>query len=581
MNQTRTFLIFAWLMVATLLWMEWGREQRAPEAKEASGQVEGSGAGTVPGAPARARGAEGAVPQPPTAAVPSVPGAASVGPATSPAGTTVRVRTDVLDLDLAGGAVTRADLLAYPQTRDEGSAPVRLFDSAPARFYAAQSGWVSQGHAAPTHEAGFVPEDAQPERRLATGEASLEVPFVWHGPDGVSIRRTYTFSRGSYVIDVRDTVHNTGDTAWQGHVYRQLIQAPVARKTGWTNPESFSFYGATWYGGEGYDRRKFEDFVDDGPLDSQQDGGWVAMLQHHFFSAWIPAPGDKTTISLQATGGAGAPMYLIRELGPGVDVAPGAQADTVARLWVGPKLVGQIKAAGVPGLDRAVDYSRFSLFAMLGEGLFWILDRLHGLFQNWGWSIIGLVLLVKLAMYPLSKAQYRSMAKMRKFQPRIAQLKERYGDDKQKFQVAMMELYKKEKINPVGGCLPVLLQMPIFLALYWVLLESVELRHAPWIGWIQDLTARDPFFILPAINIAVMWATQKLTPMVGMDPMQQKMMQFMPLVFGVFMIFFPSGLVLYWVTNGSLGLLQQWWLIRRYADKPGDADKPGKAVAKE
>ena len=189
---------------------------------------------------------------------------------------------------------------------------------------------------------------------------------------------------------------------------------------------------------------------------------------------------------------------------------------------------------------------------------------------------MGLVILIRIAMYPLSAAQYKSMAKMRKFQPRMAQLKERYGDDKQKFQMAMMELYKKEKINPVGGCLPILLQMPIFFALYWVLLESVELRHAPWMGWIQDLTAPDPFFILPIINIAVMWATQKLSPTTGMDPTQQKIMQLMPVIFGAIMIFFPAGLVLYWVTNGSVGLAQQWWFLRRYSGDSGKPDQPSK-----
>ncbi len=218
------------------------------------------------------------------------------------------------------------------------------------------------------------------------------------------------------------------------------------------------------------------------------------------------------------------------------------------------------------GLDRAVDYSRCSLMAWLGEGLFWVLSKLHGLLGNWGWAIVGLVVLVKILLFPLATAQYKSMAKMRKFQPRIQQLKERYGEDKQKFQVAMMELYKKEKINPVGGCLPILLQMPIFFALYWVLLESVELRHAPWMGWIQDLTAPDPWFILPVINIAVMWATQRLSPMVGMDPMQQRIMTMMPIVFGVMMVFFPAGLVLYWVTNGGLGLLQQWYMLKKYAE---------------
>lgn len=586
MNQTRTFLIFAWLMVATLLWMEWGKEQRAPEpAADVAAAAVDAGA-TVPGAPANTAtttaAADGSVP----AAVPVAPQAGPVpgiaaAPAAAPAAGLVRVRTDVLDLALTGGAVVRADLLRFPQTRDGDSAPVRLFDDTAVRFYAAQSGWVSQANVAPTHAEGFVPESAGAEYVLPADADTLEVPFVWRGPDGTSIRRSYVFTRGSYAIEVRDTVANQGGSPWQGHVYRQLIRQPQVLKTGWTNPESFSLYGATWFSpGEGYRRVRYDDFADEGPVNAQQTGGWLAMLQHHFFSAWIPAATDKVTVSLHTTTGpGGAPHYLIREVGPGLAVAPGAEATTSARLWVGPKLVGQIKAQQVPGLDRAVDYSRFSLFAFLGEGLFWILNKLHGLFQNWGWSIIGLVVVVKAIMYPLSKAQYQSMAKMRRFQPRIQQLKERYGDDKQKFQVAMMELYKKEKINPVGGCLPVLLQMPIWLALYWVLLESVELRHAPWIGWIQDLTARDPYFILPVLNIIVMWATQKLTPMVGMDPMQQKMMQLMPLIFGVFMIFFPSGLVLYWVTNGALGLLQQWWLIRRYADRPDAGDKAGKSVS--
>jgi len=284
------------------------------------------------------------------------------------------------------------------------------------------------------------------------------------------------------------------------------------------------------------------------------------MLQHHFFSAWIADPKSQVVLQTDQIGS----HALIRELGPSLAVAPGQQMATDARLYVGPKLIEQMKAQGVAGLHRAVDYSQFSIFDVIGQGLFWVLDFLHGFIGNWGWAIIGLVILVKLALYPLSAAQYKSFAKMRQFQPRIAQLKERYGDDKQKFQSAMMELYKKEKINPMGGCLPILVQMPIFLALYWVLVESVELRQAPWFLWIQDLTARDPYFILPVANMVVMWLTQKMTPSPGMDPMQQKIMQFMPLAFGVMMAFFPAGLVLYWVTNGGLGLLQQWWMGKRH-----------------
>ncbi len=547
--------------------MEWGKEQAAPPQAQATSQTAASS--TVPSATAAAGSA--AIPNAPAA--PAVPGAAPTEVAAPPAANRqVVVQTDVLRVVLDGGNVVQADLLAYPQTRDDGSPPVRMFDPDPLHYYAAQSGWVSSANAAPTHEAGFAAERPEATVALVDGENTVVVPFVWTDGDGVTIRRSFILTRGGYAIEVRDEVVNASGAPWQGFAYRQLTRTAPAMKRGMTNPESYSLVGATWFGDEiGYGRRQLADFADDGPLNAQDSQVWVAMVQHHFFSAWIPQPEGVSTVSMQVDASTGAPRYLIREMGPPVSVAAGQQVATTARLWVGPKQVDLIRAEGVRGLDRVVDYSRFSIFAMLGEGLFWILAKLHGLIGNWGWSIIGLVLLVKLALYPLSVAQYKSMAKMRKFQPRIAQLKERYGDDKQKFQQAMMELYKKEKINPVGGCLPVLLQMPVFFALYWVLLESVELRHTPWMLWIQDLTARDPYFILPVLNIAIMWATQKLTPMVGMDPMQQKIMQFMPLIFGVIMVFFPSGLVLYWVTNGGLGLLQQWWMIKRYSEAPAKA----------
>ncbi|HJR74689.1 MAG TPA: membrane protein insertase YidC, partial [Luteimonas sp.] len=457
-------------------------------------------------------------------------------------------------------------------TADAKSPPVRLLDTAPASYFAVDSGWVDQKNTAV--RSVFVPEGGKTEFALAPGARTLQVPFVWNGPNGVSVHRTYTFTRGQYTIDVRDEVRNGGAAPWQGYVYRQLDRAPRALvRSGPTSAEQYSFQGAAWFDAqEKYDRRKYEDFVDDGPLNRQVKGGWLAMLQHHYFAAWIPQQDQDSLFSLSSANG----RYAIQSTGPAFTVPPGGSARTDARLWVGPKLVKQIQAQNVQGLDRAVDYSRFSLMATIAGWLFWVLEKLHGIFGNWGWSIVGLVVIIKLLMFPLSAAQYKSMAKMRKFQPRIAQLKERYGEDKQKFQMAMMELYKKEKINPVGGCLPIFLQMPVFLALYWMLSESVELRHAPWIGWIHDLTARDPYFILPAINLAVMWATQKLTPVTpGMDPMQQKMMQWMPVVFGVMFALFPAGLVLYWCTNGALGLLQQWWMTKRYGEPP---PKPGAAT---
>ncbi|WP_027079438.1 membrane protein insertase YidC [Luteimonas mephitis] len=566
MNQTRTFLIFAWMMVAVLLWMEWGKERNpAPAAAET--------AQTAPQAPPSAGALPGMAPGEVDAGIPSATpagsGHAAVAAAT-PAPVAddhrVTVTTDVLTLSLDGGNVFDAKLLQYPQTRAEGSPPVKLLDDDPAHYYVAKSGWTAQGGASVPMLVPEVPQ--QREITLASGEPAVQVSFVSPPGAAVRIRRTYTLTRGSYAIAVHDEVVNESGKPWQGYVYRQLARIPPQAKSGvgaMTNPESYSFAGAKWFSAaDGYEGRRYKDFMEDGPLDITVTGGWIALLQHHFFTAWIPQKDQAARFGLTSAGSVDG----IHAMGPSFSLAPGEKAVSDARLWVGPKLVSQLRAQDVPGLERAVDYSRFQVFAVLAQGLFWVLAKLHALFGNWGWAIIALVCMLKLVLFPLSAAQYKSTAKMRRFQPRIAQLKERYGDDKQKFQMAMMELYKKEKINPVGGCLPVLPQMIIFMALYWMLMESVELRQAPWTLWIQDLTARDPYFILPALNIAIMWATQKLTPMSGMDPMQQKMMQTMPIIFGVVLAFLPAGLVLYQVANGGLGLLQQWVITKKYAEPP-------------
>ncbi|RMH93849.1 membrane protein insertase YidC [Lysobacter pythonis] len=561
MNQSRIFLLIAWLMVAMLLWMEWGKEQQAARepAKPVPAQM------TVPDmVPGQAPAIPGVAPVATPAA--SAATGATPGSARAP----VVVSTDVLRLTLDGGGVRQAELLKYPQSRASGSAPVRLFDAEAARFYAAQSGWVGQnGSPAPSHQSGFVPVAPEKTYALSDGQASIEVPFIWRGADGVTIQRTYALKRGDYAVEVRDEVVNVGGKPWNGYVYRQLVRVPPTIEASMFHPESYSFNGATWWSkAGGYQRRAFKDYLDDGQLNQTIGGGWLAMLQHHFFTAWIPQADQPALYALDQRG----PLASIAATGPQFNLAPGQKAETRARLWVGPKLVDRINAAHVPGLDRAVDYSRFSIFAVLGQGLFWVLSKLHELIGNWGWAIIGLVVLLKIALFPLSNAQYKSAAKMRKFQPRLQQLKERYGDDKQKFQQAMMELYKTEKINPMGGCLPIIPQILIFMTLYWVLSEAVELRHAPWIGWIQDLTARDPYFILPVLNAAIMIATQHLTPMApGMDPMQQKMMKLMPVIFGVLLAFLPAGLVLYQVANGGLGLIQQWYMLKKYGDAPAKA----------
>jgi YidC/Oxa1 family membrane protein insertase len=334
-----------------------------------------------------------------------------------------------------------------------------------------------------------------------------------------------------------------------------------------TNPDSFSFVGSAWHSSEeNFEKTPFSDYADEQPAAVQAADAWIGMLQHHFLAAWVPPGNEKQLLQTPVHNLPGGTRYEIRSIGfPGA--APGATLSRTSKLWVGPKLQSGLDQVA-PTLKLGVDYG---VLSFISQPLFWLLAKLHALIGNWGSAIIAIVLILKALLYWPSKKQYQSMAKMRAVMPRIEALKERYGEDKQALNVAMFELYKKEKVNPAAGCWPILIQMPIFLGLYWVLVETVELRHAPWIGWIQNLTAPDPYFVLPAINLAIMYVTQLLTPTPGMDPMQKKMMQMMPLVFGVMMAFFPAGLVLYWVTNGALSLLQQWWMLKKYGLKPGTA----------
>ncbi|MGE8218070.1 MAG: membrane protein insertase YidC, partial [Stenotrophomonas maltophilia] len=434
MNQTRVFLIFAWLMVAVLLWMEWGRDKAAPTPPPVAAQTQA----TVPGA-------AGSIP---AATVPQAPGST---PATAPAAQAqagaarVTVTTDVLRLVLDGGTVLDAELLQFPQTKAEGSPPVRLLTEEATHPYRAVSGWTSQDKSMPVPEAnGFTLVGDNHAFVLGKDQKELQIPFVWNGPNGVSIRRTYTLGRNEYAIKVKDEVINGSTAPWSGYVFRTLDRTPTILSRSMTNPDSFSFNGATWFSPQdGYERRAFKDYLDDGNLNRTITGGWLAMLQHHFFTAWIPQADQAANYALSQHDG----RDQIQATGPAFTVAPGQQASTEARLWVGPKLVNLIAKEDVKGLDRVVDYSRFSLMAIIGQGLFWVLNQVHKVVNNWGWAIVGLVVLLKLVLYPLSAVQYKSGAKMRRFQPRIAQLKERYGDDRQKFQTAMMELYKKEKIN--------------------------------------------------------------------------------------------------------------------------------------
>ncbi len=560
MNQTRTFLLIAWAAVAFLLFQQW----QAPSQPAST-------------APASAVSAS-SLPQTNTSSLPSLPNAAvapaAILPSTVGISTqTVEIRTDVLRLtiDLKGASIVQSELLSYSVEKKTGSANVFLLDTKPQDFFVAQSGWLTKsGQNAPTHEAMFQTADGKNNYVLADGQASIEVPFVWlDAASGVRLSKTLILTRGSFAIKQKQLVQNTGAAAWSGYAYEQLkrIAPPPPSKTdGLTNPDSFSFVGSAWYGAtDKYEKVTFADYTDgDGVLQSPNKAitdGWFGMLQHHFVTVWLPSKGDTQTFSLAKEGDSAQPFYIVRGVSNESVVAPGASLSREDQLWLGPKAQKAMNAVH-PTLDLSVDYG---IFAFLSQPLFWLLSKLHDLLGNWGWAIIAIVIILKAVLFPLSAKQYQSMAKMRAIQPRIEALKERYGDDRQKFAVAQMDLYKKEKINPAAGCLPMLIPIPIFLALYWVLVESVELRQAPWIGWIQNLTAADPYFILPVMNLAIMFLTQKLTPTPGMDPLQKKMMTFMPLIFGVMMAFFPSGLVLYWVTNGLLGLAQQWWMTQKYS----------------
>ncbi len=553
MPNIRSFLLIALALVAFLLWQAWQTDYAAFESPTPAPVV-----GEAPAAPpADDAPAASELPQ----ALPKTDAAVS---ATTDADAEmplprIVVETDLLRIaiDPRGGTLVGAELLAYPVSPRDPS-PVVLFNEDPKTYYVAQSGLVSSDGPAPDHRALYT--GAAPHHTLGNAE-TLDVPLTWSDPGGIVVTKTYRFKRGSYVVGIDHAVTNGTAQAWRGSVYRQLQRTSpiIDRKFSFTNPEQYSFVGAAWYSPEErFEKLEFEDFIDE-PLARDVAGGWAAMLQHYFFAAWLPPLEQPNRYTTEVLTGHASPRYLIREVAVPVELAPGAQSTLEDRIYVGPKLQ-EVLPEVAPGLGAVVDYGKVTF---ISEPLFWLLNWLYKLLGNWGFAIIAVTVLIKAAFYKLSEAQYRSMARMRKLQPRLAALKERYGDDRQKMNQAMMELYQKEKINPFGGCLPILVQIPVFIALYWVLIESVELRHAPFIGWIHSLSERDPYFVLPVLNGLAMWAAQKLTPTPGMDPMQQKVMQLMPIMFAVMFAFFPAGLVLYWTVNGVLGLLQQWIILKR------------------
>ena len=469
-------------------------------------------------------------------------------------GQRIHVVTDLLDIeiDTVGGDLRQAELFAYPVSANTPDIPFRLMQDKGQREFIAQSGLLSpRKDLAPDHHTTW--SAAQNEYRLPDGAQQIKVPLKWTSPAGITVIKTYTFQRNSYVIDVSHEIRNDSKEEWLGHQYSQFQRTlPGADE----KPKFIYTYtgGVIYSDEEKYEKIKFEE-MDKKDLNRDIKSGWAAMIQHYFLSAWIP-PADETD-HYYSKAPADNP-YILGLVSPELAVKPGETGQFQSRLYIGPKEQHRLEKVA-PGLKLTVDYG---ILTVIAQPIFWLLEKIHGFLGNWGWSIVVLTLFIKLLFYKLSETSYKSMANMRRLQPKIVALKERFGDDRQRMSQAMMEMYKKEKINPLGGCLPIVVQIPVFIALYWVLLESVELRQAPFMFWIHDLSIKDPYYILPLLMGTTMFLQQQLNP-TPPDPIQAKVMKILPIVFTLFFAFFPSGLVLYWVANSLLSILQQWSITRR------------------
>ncbi len=496
--------------------------------------------------------------------VPTAPpaaGAPAAEPAPAVAGQRITVRTDRLTavISTQGGDLRQVVLLGYPVTKKQPDNNVALLDDQAGRWFVVQSGLTSSEGPLVSHKDLYQSKAAS--YVLADGADSIDVPLEFTDASGRRVVKTWRFHRGSYVVDLSQRLANGGGTSLSANPYVQLWNVPFA--AGESPPFTATFSGLGFYeqkngnGSYRFRKVKFEDLPEE-PIESRQTGGWLGMLQHYFFAAVI-APQDEAATWIgkpSSTRG-----FLGQYIGAARAVAPGAEQEFGARVYVGPKLQREL-AAIAPGLELTVDYG---LLTPIAEPLFWLLDWFYRLTRNWGAAIILLTFAVKLAMYKLSEAQYRGMAKMKKYAPRIQELKERYGDDRERMHKAMMELYKKEKFNPLAGCWPLLIQFPVFIALYWVLLESVELRQADFALWLNDLSSPDPYYVMPVLFGISMFVQQKLSGNVAMDPMQQRVMNMMPVMLTVFFAFFPVGLVLYWLVSNLIGIAQQWWITRMLA----------------
>jgi len=490
----------------------------------------------------------------------TVPGAGAPAIAAKPR-ELIEVTTDQVraTFDSEGASLVRVELLKYEDEHNPGK-PVVLLDQSKDRFYVAQSGLVGNaGVAWPTHKTPMNLRDGP--RKLAEGQESLQLVFESVPQDGVQLIKTYTFTRGSYAVAVKHEVVNQSNQTLEPQLYVQLVRDG-------NKPQGESSFYSTFTGPAVFtEAKKYQkvEFADakkgKAEFEKSTTSGYVAMVQHYFASAWLLPDGLKRDIAVEAVD-LGQPLadccYRATQLAPLGAVAPGQRQNVKATLFVGPQEEKELEAI-FPGLELVKDYGWLTILA---KPLYWLLHQLNEWLNNWGWAIVALVVLLKAAFYWLNAQAYRSMAKMKAINPRIMEMRERLKDNPQQMQVEMMKIYREEKVNPMGGCLPIAVQIPVFIALYWVLLSSVEIRNAPWLGWVQDLAAPDPYFILPLLMTASTMLQTWLNP-TPPDPVQAKLMWIMPLAFSVMFFFFPAGLVLYWLTNNILSIAQQWMINKQ------------------
>jgi YidC/Oxa1 family membrane protein insertase len=542
------FVVFSFS--ALMLWDAWQKHNAPKVPAPASASAPAAAGvpkpstpltpGTPPGAPAT---------------TPGVPGAA----APAAAGTPVTVKTDLFEVDLntVGGDIRRVTFLQVFSATDR-SKPLTLMETDAKHYFVTQSGLVAEGLQLPIHRSTYAVDASS--YALQAGRDTVEVRMTAREVAGAEVVKRYRFHRGSYKIDVAYEIANRSDKPIAPYAYFQFLRDanPPPEAAAQTN----AFAGVTTFTGPAVytEESKFVkvDFSDiakgkQSHATKARDG-WIAMIQHYFVSAWLPKAGverEYQTAKVSDT------LYTASVVVPVGQIAPGATGGVEVPLYVGPQETDKLEKVA-PGLNLVVDYGWLYIIA---APLFWLLKWIYGFVGNWGWAIVILTILIKLVFYPLNAKAGRSMAQMKVLAPKMEKLKQLYGDDRQKLNQAMMELYRTEKINPLGGCLPILVQIPVFIALYWVLLASIELRHAPWIGWIRDLSAPDPYFILPVIYAVSMYVTTKLNPQPA-DPVQARIMLMMPIMFSIFFLFFPAGLVLYWVVQNLLSIVQQWHINR-------------------